>query len=270
MKFSIRMLLLMMLVIALLGSALLNRNRRIQYTREVSVLKEASKRHQLELKFFQQRSEFLQEFLKQRQIRKAEFETALVTFHELADRNSPIEPDESGRWFARSYPQYKGERIRLWIPESAKMQVVVGFADLPLSRPTSPDEVAVLRAARDYLPAEVWTSPLPAGESIIEWKWIWKDKNKSVGEFHVLVNDHSHVLEYQKSETVTSQWSHWLTEQTAFAADQPQRVFGIAAGTGDRVWRRNAKSLMAGDQIQIGIEPLKTRHVKDEQGLGER
>ena len=270
MTFSIRMLLLLMLAIALVGSALLNRNPRIQYTQEVSVLKEASKRHQIELKTFQQRSEFLQEFLRQRQVRKAEFETALVTFQELADRNSRIEPDESGRWFARSYPQYKGERVRLWIPESAKMQVVVGFADLPLSKPTSPDELAVLRDAKHYLPAEVWTSPLPAGESIIECKWIWQDKKKGVGEFHVAVNDHSHVLKYQKSETVTSQWTHYLTKQKAFAADQAQRLLGIAAGAGDRVWRRNTKSQMAGDQIQIGVEPLTTRHVKDEQGLGER
>ena len=103
------MLLLLMLAIALVGSALLNRNRRIQYTQEVSVLKEASKRHQLELKTFQQRSEFLQEFLRQRQVRKAEFETALVTFQELADRNSRIEPDESGRWFALVTPSTRAK-----------------------------------------------------------------------------------------------------------------------------------------------------------------
>jgi len=217
-----------------------------------------------------QRSEFLQEFLKQRQVRKKEFETALVTFHELADRNSRIEPDESGRWFARSYPQYKGERIRLWIPDSAQMQVVVGFADLPLFKPTSPDEVAALRDATEYLPAEVWTCPLPAGESIIAWKWVWTDEKKSVGEFHVAVNDHSHVLEYKNGETVTSQWRHYLYEQKAFAVDKAQRLFGIAAGTGVWPLTGKPKSQMAGDQIQIGIEPLKTHHHSGDQWAGER
>ena len=268
MKFSIRMLLLLMLVIALLGSALLNRNRRIQYTREVSVLKEASRRHARELKSFQRRSEFLQKVLTQRQFRKAEFETALATFDELADRYSRIEPDESGRWFARSYPQYKAGGIRVWIPESAKLQVVVGFADLPLFKPNSSDEVTMLRDAKEYFPAEVWTCPLPAGESTIEWKWIWTDRTKGIGEFHVVVNDHAHVLEYKNGETITSQWVNYLSEQKAFAADKPHRLFGIEAGTSHNHLTGKPIYRPSGDQIQIGIEPLETGHFSGDQGQG--
>ena len=131
MQFSIRLLLFATLCGAFVVNAMQNRKQRAQYDSQTQLLIEASRGRERALKLFDQRADFQRRFLELRQIRKAEAEEALAQFRAVAERNSHIEPDDSGRWFMRRLrqPGKIADGIRVWVPEQAKLELAVGFTD---------------------------------------------------------------------------------------------------------------------------------------------
>jgi len=249
MQFSIRLLLFLLLCGALVANGLQNQNREELLRNKTPALIEASQKRQEELKLYERGHRFYEHFFKQRQIRKAEADEALAKFREVAERNSRITPDDSGRWFARRFAQHEKEAsgIRVWIPEQAELQLVVGFTSNGRARNREP-----LRSAKHFLPAEVWKVRLPAGESTISWNWEENDSPKSEDDpdtptFTIVVNDQSRVIVSQvKQKPGRGNTRIDVISQRGYPVDRHQRVFSVVDGG----------SNSGVERIHIAIEPV--------------
>jgi len=200
------------------------------------------------LKFFSQRNDFHQKFLEARKVHEVDAAKSLETFHKIASRKSRIVPDDSGRYFWRRFRQAEEDcyGTRIWVPESGRFQLTVGFTDNQFGMPSSKKR---LRAATMYLPAEVWSVPLPAGESVMTWRWMGEKKIESV---EVNVNDQQRIFHLQfKASRGVGLWQRNTSQQQAVAANQCVRLFGFTPG--------GTNSRMKGfvdEQLQVAIEPV--------------
>jgi len=222
MQFSIRLLLFLLVCGALVANVLQNQSREELLRNKTPALIEASQKRQEELRFYEQRNCFYEHFFKQRQIRKAE-----------ARRFAQHEKEASG--------------IRVWIPEQAELQLVVGFTSNGRARNREP-----LRSAKHYLPAEVWKVRLPAGESTISWNWEENVPPKSEDDskfptFTIVVNDQSRVIVSQvKQKPGRGNTRIDVISQRGYPVDRHQRVFSVVDGG----------SNSGVERIHIAIEPV--------------
>lgn len=251
MQFSIRLLLFVMLFTGLTANVIRMKQTQNELKEEIPGLTSASSSRSIRLQNFEEKNYFHQKFLEAHDIHKAKSEGLLKKLNEVAVKNSRIVPDDSGRYFWRRFiqPEEGCRGARVWVPELARIQITVGFTD---NRSNVPSSKQPLRASSIYLPAEIWSVPLPPGESTLTWQ---VSKEKEMDAVEIIVNDQKRIFRVDTGGHSQRGWErkHGLNQQ-AIPSDQSVRLFGYAAGS-----TRPIDDDFVVDTLCVVIEPVGAR-----------